>query len=122
MPAKQTGWVFTQLIQVTGKISTDQTSQFPITSSRGNKYVMICYDYDSKTIITEPLKSRTELEILRAYTKIHHKLSVGGLKSKLQRLDNEAPGLLKKFMHDNNVNFQLVPPHSHRRNAAKRAI
>jgi hypothetical protein len=25
-------------------------------------------------------------------------------------------------MHDNDVNFQLVPPHSHQRNAAKRAI
>jgi hypothetical protein len=79
---------------------------------------MICYDYDSNNIIAENLKSKTELELLRAYTKIHNKLSVGGLNTKLKRLDNEAPGLLKTFMHDNNVDFQLVPPHSHRRNAA----
>jgi hypothetical protein len=95
------------------KILANQTGRFPITSSRGNKYVMICYDYDCDNIIAEPLKSRTELELLRAYTKINNKLSVGGLKPKLQRLDNEAPGLLKKCMHDNDVYFQLVPPHSH---------
>jgi hypothetical protein len=83
MPAERTGWVFTQPIPVTGKIFTDQTGRFPITSSRGNKYVMICYDYDSNNIIAEPLKSRTELELLRAYTKIHNKLSVGGLKPKI---------------------------------------
>ncbi len=57
MPAKRTGWVFMQPIPVTGKIFTDQTGRFPITSSRGNKYVMICYDYDPNNIIAEPLKS-----------------------------------------------------------------
>jgi hypothetical protein len=48
-----------QPIPVTGKIFTDQTGRFPITSSRGNKYVMICYDYDPNNIIAEPLKSHT---------------------------------------------------------------
>ena len=37
-------------------------------------------------------------------------------------LDNECTGGLKKFMQQEGVNFQLVPPHSHRTNAAERAI
>jgi hypothetical protein len=34
----------------------------------------------------------------------------------------ECSTLLKDFMHTNNVDFQLVPPGIHRRNAAERAI
>ena len=37
-------------------------------------------------------------------------------------LDNEFPGGLKQFLRDSSVDFQLVPPHLHRTNAAERAI
>jgi hypothetical protein len=37
-------------------------------------------------------------------------------------LDNEASTLLKDYLHDQDINFQLVPPYCHRRNAAERAI
>jgi hypothetical protein len=30
-----------------GQIYMDQTGRFPVVSSRGNKYIMILYDYDS---------------------------------------------------------------------------
>jgi hypothetical protein len=84
---------------------------------------MIVYSYDSNAILTdELLSSRTENELLRAYTVIHTKLTERGLKPTLQRLDNEAPGKLKQFMASNGVFYQLVPPHIHRRNLAERAI
>ena len=51
----------------TGQIYTDQTGQFPVMSSRGNKYLMVLYGYDSNAILAEPLKSRKQHEILRAY-------------------------------------------------------
>jgi hypothetical protein len=38
------------------------------------------------------------------------------------RLYNEASQLLKSYFHDKKIAFQLVPPYSHRRNAAERAI
>jgi hypothetical protein len=38
------------------------------------------------------------------------------------KLDNEASKLLKTYLHQQNITFQLVPPYSHRRNAAERAI
>jgi hypothetical protein len=33
-----------------GKIYTDQTGRFPVVSSKGNKYIMMLYDYDSNAI------------------------------------------------------------------------
>jgi hypothetical protein len=37
-------------------------------------------------------------------------------------LDNEASTALKSFFTENDVEYQLVPPNCHRRNAAERAI
>jgi hypothetical protein len=44
------------------------------------------------------------------------------MKPKLMKLDNEASKLLKRYLHQQNITFQLVPPYSHRRNSAERAI
>lgn len=118
----RTNNVFLHAFQPTGQIYTDQTGRFPVTSSRGNKYIMLLYDYDSNSITTEPMKSRSEAEMIRAYSKLHDHLVQCGLKPQLQKLDNEAPAGLKKFMKTNGIDYQLVPPHLHRRNAAERAI
>ena len=56
-------------IATTGKTFTDQTGRFPVTSSKGNKYIMIMYDYDSNNILGEAIKSRTGDELLRAFKK-----------------------------------------------------
>jgi len=45
-----------------------------------------------------------------------------GFTPKLQKLDNEASAALKRSMRDKDIDFQLVPLHSHRCNAAERAI
>lgn len=117
-----TNWIFVDSMPVTGRVYTDQTGQFPYVSSRGNKYVMILYDYDSNAIMVAPMKSRTETELVRAYKSMFDQLVRRGLKPTLQKLDNEAPAGLKQFLQENEVGYQLVPPHVHRRNAAERAI
>jgi hypothetical protein len=38
------------------------------------------------------------------------------------KLDNEASKLLKSYLHQQNITFQLVPPYGHRRNSADQAI
>jgi hypothetical protein len=48
-----------------GKIYTDQTERFPVVSSKGNKYIMVLYEYDGNAIIAEPIKNRTTVELLR---------------------------------------------------------
>ena len=45
-----------------------------------------------------------------------------GLHPRLHTLDNEASTSLKDFLTAEHVEYQLVPPHIHRRNSAERAI
>ena len=49
-------------------------------------------------------------------------LTSRGLKPKLHWLDNEASKALKNFITKEQTEYQLTPPHIHRRNAAERAI
>ena len=77
-------------IASTGKTFYDQTGRIPVTSSKGNKYVMIVYSYDSNIILGGEMKSRTGDEILRAFMKMHTELKEKGLKPKMHRLDNKC--------------------------------
>jgi len=83
---------------------------------------MVAYNYNSNTILAEPMTSWTSPALLVAYKCIHHTLTLRGLRPKLQRLDNEASTTLKQYMLDKGVDFQLTPAGIQRRNAAKRAI
>jgi hypothetical protein len=105
-----------------GKLYTDLTGKFPVRSSKGNSYVMVCYIYDCNYVKVIPMKSRSASEWVRAYDSIHQELTVKGFKPKLQTLDNEASAALKNFFTLNDIAYQLVPPHCHRSNAAERAI
>jgi hypothetical protein len=105
-----------------GQLYTDLTAKFPVRSSKGNSYVMICYVYDCNYVKVIPMKFRSASEWVKAYDTIHQELTVKGFKPKLQTLDNEASAALKNLFSANDVDSQLVPPHCHRRNAAERAI
>ena len=123
VPAQhRTNLVYAECHDITGQIFSDQPGRFLVSSSSGNQYLMIVYDYDSNSILAEPMKSRSGPEMKRAYKAIFDYLAKRGFRPKLQRLDNEASRELKDFMEENEVDFQLTPTHSHRRNAAERAI
>ena len=77
-------------VDETHKIYTDQTSKFPITSSWGNKYVLIMYVYDANTILTSPLKSNSNSHILEAYTKKVEHITNRGYRTRVHWLDNES--------------------------------
>ena len=100
----------------------DLTGRFPVKSSRGNQYFLIIYDYDSNAILIEPLTSKTAGNIQKAWLKINNKLKRSGAQPNMYIMDNEASSDLKYALTKNNINYQLVPPHNHRRNAAERAI
>ena len=74
---------------------------------------MVLYDHDSNAIIPEPIKSRSEAELIRSYSVLHSKLTNWGLRPKFQMLDNECPDGLKDYMRRKGITFQLVPPHLH---------
>jgi hypothetical protein len=105
-----------------GQLYTDLTGKFPVRSSKGNSYVMVCYIYDCSYIKVFPMKSRSGSEWVKAYASIHQELTVKGFRPKLQTLDNKASTALKNFFTVNGVAYQLVPPHCHQRNNAERAI
>jgi hypothetical protein len=93
-----------------GQIYSDQTGRFPVVSRKGNKYIMILYDYDSNAILAQPIKYRTAPELLQAFQVMEQELVARGLKPKLMKLDNEASKLLKMYLHQQNITFQLIPP------------
>jgi hypothetical protein len=80
-----------------GQLYTDLTGKFPVRSSKGNSYVMVCYVYDCNYIKVIPMKSRSASEWVKTYDTIHQELTVKGFKPKLQTLDNEASAALKNF-------------------------
>jgi hypothetical protein len=104
------------------EIETDQTGIFTVVSSKGNKNIMILYDYDSNAILEKPIKDRTAPELLKAFQFMEQELVARGLKPNLMKLDNEASKLLKDYLYQQDITFQLVPPYSHRRNSAEQAI
>ena len=104
------------------KAYMDLTGRFPHCSSRGHEYILIAYHYDSHAILGLPLKNRQAATITAAWRKLNNKLSTAGVEPNTWILDNEASHDLKSPMTKNKSSFQLVPPHTHRANAAERAI
>jgi hypothetical protein len=96
-----------------GQLYTDLTGKFPVRSSKGNSYIMVCYIYDCNYVKVVPMKSRSASELVKAYDSVHQELTVKGFKPKLQTLDNEASTALKTFFTVNDIVYQLVPPHCH---------
>ena len=119
---QRTGFVFADAKQITGQIFTDQTGQFTVPSAAGNKQILCLLDYDTSYIKPILLPSRTKEALLNGYRDGVEFLSQAGHHPKLQRLDNEASKMLKKYMHDQKIDFQLTPTGLHRRNHAERAI
>ena len=104
------------------KAYMDATGRFPHCSSRGNEYVLIGYHPPSNAILGVPLKNRQAATITKAWKLLHDQFSVGGLQPSTWILDNETSSELRTAMLKKKLNYQLVPPHNHRANAAERAI
>ena len=84
---------------------------------------MIAYHCDSNMILTAPFKSRSDKHRMLAYHAIMQRLQSRGMLVDLQIMDNEASAEYKRIITlEYGVQYQLVPAHIHRRNAAERAI
>ena len=97
----------------TGKLYTNLTGQFPVQSSRGHRYILVAYNFDSNSIHVKPLKSRHDNDTIKAYEDIYNMLTRRGLKPQLHWLDNEASKALKSFIDKQQTTYQLTPPHIH---------
>ena len=96
------------LADTAGRIFTDQTGRFPITSNRGNAYLVIFYVYDANFIASVPIKNRTKEELLCAYQVTYNYLTARGFKPRLHKMDNETSHNFKTFVASQNTNLQYI--------------
>ena len=111
--AKRFNDIFVRVEDLAESIHSDQTGSFPYTSQRGNRYVMVEIHLDANYIFCEPMKNRTEGEMIKAYQKIINRMKTAGLGLKTHRLDNEASAAYKECIHHNGMIQDLVPPDNH---------
>jgi len=78
-PTTKLNDIFLPVVDLTNEIHTDQTGAFPHTSQRGNRYIMVAIHLDANYIFAEPMKNRTEGEMLRVYQKIINRMKAAGL-------------------------------------------
>jgi hypothetical protein len=121
-PAKRHNNIFICVKDLAESIHSDQTGTFPYTLQQGNQYVMIAIHLDANYIFCEPMKNRSEDEMIEAYQKIVNRMKAAGLGLKPHRLDNEASKAYKQCIRQNGMMHELVPPDNHRSNLAERAI
>ena len=121
-PNIRTNDVVYAMVSTSDKGFLDLPGRFPHCSSRGNQYIVIAYVYDANAILGVPIKNRQAGTITAAWQTIHHQLQAAGAAPNLWVLDNEASTELKQAMTKKDTKFQLVPPYTHRANAAERAI
>ena len=105
--------------EVTEKICSDLTRKLLFKYFRGNSYIMVIYNYDSNSILTEAIKDLEGKSIVNAYETLYNRLTTNGLKQRFQKPENKYSNILIKSLQDENLDFQLVPPNIHRRNAAE---
>ena len=80
-------------------------------------------EIDSSAILVEPMKSRKDAEMIRAYNALLQRLRRAGINPKKHVMDNEVSENMKNHIRDDcKLKIELVPPGCHRRNAAEVAI
>jgi len=115
--------VYTETYRVRKTMFSDQTGQFPTRLQQGNKYIMVMVEINSNAILVEPMKSRKDEEMIRAYNALLLRLKRAGIVPKKHVLDNKVSENMKNHIHDMcKFDMELVPPGCHRRNAAEVAI
>ena len=81
--------MFINIVDLKEVMYTDQTGKFPYLSSKGNGYVMVGYHIDANYIFQEPMKNRTERQMIATYQRIGTRMQEGRLSIKKHILDNE---------------------------------
>jgi hypothetical protein len=68
------------------------------------------------------MKNRGDKDMVRAFELLIQYLIIRGLQPSLQHLDNEASLALRNYLTKQGIDYQIAPPHIHRRKNAEREI
>ena len=93
---------------------TNQIGQFPIVSSKGNKYLMVAVEMDGNYIDVESMKSRETGSFVKAYQTIWSLWkATSAVSPNWHVLDNEARIELKQAIKENECTLELTPSDIH---------
>ena len=101
---------------------SDQKGKFPHLSARGNQYIFVYYDYGRNIILFEALPNHTVGVLTKAWTPCFTQLQYNGYVISSAHRRQRMFQIHEKAFRKSNVDFQLVPPHVHRRNSAERSM
>jgi hypothetical protein len=91
--------------QMEGQICTVQGIRFPVTSSCGNSHIFVLYDYDSNSMHTQAMPSKSAAKILKFYKSVHNKLVFVGLSTQPQHLNNRCSAILHEYLVEQDKRF-----------------
>jgi hypothetical protein len=83
---------------------------------------MVLIELNNNAILAAAMKHRSTGEMICAYQELVAHLRSAGIQPKVHLLDNECSTKFKERIRSNNMGYQLVPPHDHRRNITETAI
>ncbi len=114
--------IFVKVVNAQETVYSNQTGRLPVQSSQGNTSLMVYFDVDANYIDVEPIQNHKDNQMIPAYQNLWTRTNRNRkTKPNMHILDNEASEAFKTEIKKN-CNLQLVPPGTHRRNLAERAI
>ena len=75
---------------------SDQTGRFPVTSFKGNQYVLVLFETAGNNILVEPMRSRRSGDMMRAYQLLIDRMKAKGIEPSMHILDNECSAEFKE--------------------------
>ena len=91
LPVFRTNTIHITVVEPSDLLATDITGRFPTISSRGYKYIILCYIYDTNGIIVRPMKNRSVTEDIRVCQEIFGYFEKRGLRPAVHKMENECP-------------------------------
>ena len=85
------------------KLYSDQTGKFPITSSRGHKYIFVSYHYDTNNILDIPIKSHNTSDLCEAWLQAFKVFKAHSELPNIHILDNKCSGEMKQNFENESV-------------------
>ena len=106
--------VYMTINDLDGKLYSDQTGRFSITSNRRNCYVVIIYAVDGNYIKSYPIKSHNRSQLLKYYDGLYAFLRVQGYQPHLHKMYNRTSKDLENFIAEQQAKVQYAPADIHR--------
>ena len=89
VPFDKKKYIFIAVYKQRDTIYRDQTGKLPHTSSRGHNYQMVIHKIDGNSIWIEPMKNKTQGEMIKARRNALKRMKLQGIVPLHQILDNE---------------------------------